>query len=241
MASGKPGAVQLEGNPDLVSYRPHLLHALANQRQRRRDVEYDRPDWAKTIKALENGSPATVADLHALVVAHLENLNHVIGHDNTDLFKRFWNLDQYARPINPRPEEACRDDLITLMRPSLLPVGITVEPEGHMARDKRADISVAMPGRKVLCELKRDYHSEIWTAIQNQLERYYAHNPEARGFGVFCVFWFGHKRPQAIPSAPNGLAPPSSAAEMGQILKDLMPESMANRKRCAVGTFRAWS
>lgn len=52
-------------------------------------------------------------------------------------------------------------DLIMLMRPSLLPLGITVEPEGHMARDKRADISVAMPGRKILCELKRDYHAEV--------------------------------------------------------------------------------
>jgi hypothetical protein len=38
--------------------------------------------------------------------------------------------------------------LVTLLRTALAPKGITVEPEGHMVADKRADISVAMPGRK---------------------------------------------------------------------------------------------
>jgi predicted NACHT family NTPase len=55
--------VRLETNPELASYRPHILHALANQRQRRRDAEYDRPDWPLTVRALDNGAPATVADL----------------------------------------------------------------------------------------------------------------------------------------------------------------------------------
>src|SRR5271154_4723564 len=57
----------------LVSYQPYLLHDLANQRQRRRDAEYDRPDWSKTVKSLANGAPATVADLHALLVAELRD------------------------------------------------------------------------------------------------------------------------------------------------------------------------
>jgi hypothetical protein len=51
-----------------------------------------------------------------------------------------------------------------------------------------------MPARKILCELKRDYHAEVWTALMGQLERFYAHDPEAKGFGVYCVFWFGGKR-----------------------------------------------
>jgi predicted NACHT family NTPase len=223
---------RLRDDSQLASYRPHVLHALANQRQRRRDAEYDRPDWSQTIAALENGSPATVADLHALLVAHLVDLKHRIARTNTDIFKQFWNLDSYSKPDKPRPEEACRDDVVTLMRPSLLPLGITVEPEGHMVADKRADISVAMPSRKVLCELKRDYHPEVWTAIQGQLERFYAHDPDAKGFGVYCVFWFGDKRPYSIPAPPNGMTRPQSAAEMEQLLRDLVPPDM--RQRLAV-------
>jgi predicted NACHT family NTPase len=223
---------RLRDDNQLASYRPHILHALANQRQRRRDAEYDRPDWAKTIAALTNGAPATVADLHALLVAHLLDLKFRIARTNTDIFKQFWNLDSHAKLDKPRPEEACRDDVVTLMRPSLLPLGITVEPEGHMVADKRADISVAMPSRKVLCELKRDYHAEVWTAIQGQLERFYAHDPDAKGFGVYCVFWFGDKRPQPIPAPPNGMTRPQSAGEMERMLGDLVPPHM--RQRLAV-------
>jgi predicted NACHT family NTPase len=224
--------MRLEADPQLASYRPHILYTLANQRQRRRDAEYDRPDWPKTVAALANGVPATVADLHALLVADLRDLAHRIARGNTDIYKQFWNLDSHAKPAEPRPEEACRDDLITLLRPSLLPHGITVEPEGHMVADKRADISVAMPARKILCELKRDYHPEVWTALMGQLERFYSHDPEAKGFGVYCVFWFGNKRPRPIPSSPHGMKPPQSAAEMEAILKVVPPEKM--RARLAV-------
>lgn len=223
---------QLESDPRLASYKPHLLYALANQRQRRREADYDRPNWVQTIAALANRAPATVADLHALLVAHLRDQAHCIARANTDIFKRFWNVDSHARPTDPRPEEACRDDLITLLRPVLSPLGLTVEPEGHMVADKRADISVAMPNRKILCELKRAYHAEVWTAIEGQLERFYAHDPEAKGFGVYVVFWFGTQRAKQIPAPPNGLHRPTKPAEMEAMLQSLLPEDM--RKRLSV-------
>jgi hypothetical protein len=221
--------VRLENNPALASYRPHLLYALANQRQRRRDAEYDRPDCARTVQAINDGAPATVADLHALVVDHLEDWKRRIRRDNADIWKMFWNVDGYARAVSPRPEEACRDILMTLMRPPLIQRDVTVEPEGHMAEDKRADISCAMPFRKILCELKRDYHRELWTAPVQQLERFYAHDPDAKGFGVYCVFWFGEGRPHDIPAPPNSLAPPQSATELGDTLRNLLPEAMKRR------------
>jgi hypothetical protein len=167
------------------------------------------------------------------LVAHLIDLEHRIARANTDTYKGFWNIDSYARPEAPRPEEACRDHLIDLIRPSLQPLGITVEPEGHMVADKRADIAVTVPSVKILCELKRDYHTEVWTAIQGQLERFYTPDPEAKGFGVYGVFWFGDKRkPNTIPTPPGGKPRPQSAAEMEQMLKDLVPPDM--RKRVAV-------
>jgi hypothetical protein len=119
--------------------------------------------------------------------------------------------------------------MVTLMRPALLPLGIIADPEAHMVADKRADISVAMPGRKILCELKRDYHAEVRTAIEQQLERFYAHDPQAKGFGVFCVFWFGDERPRPIPNPPNGLERPQTAAEMERMLKGLLPSGATNR------------
>jgi hypothetical protein len=135
----------------MASYDAHIRHALANQERRRRDSEYDRPNWTSTVSALSNGAPATVADLHALLLDQLDDLRKRIARENTDIYKQFWNVDRYSRLDEPWPEEACRDALVTLLRPALAPKGITVEPEGHMLADKRADISVAMPTRKILC------------------------------------------------------------------------------------------
>jgi predicted NACHT family NTPase len=232
-ASPSPAATdalrRLEADPRLISYQPHLLYALDNQQQRRRETEYDRPDWLRTIAALADRGPATVADFHALLVAQLRDLAHRITRANTDIFKQFWNLDAYSRPTEPRPEEACRDHVVTLLRPALFPKGVVVEPEGHMAADKRADISAAMPGRKILCELKRDYHPEVWTAIRGQLERFYAHDPEAKGFGIYVVLWFGKKRPRGIPTPPSGMQLPKSAGEMEATLRSILPSDMGKR------------
>jgi hypothetical protein len=220
---------RLEVDAKMASYNPHLRHALANQEKRRWEAEYDRPDWPSAIKALSNGAPATVADLHALLLDQLDDLRKRIARENTDIYKSFWNLDSYSRLKTPRPEEACRDTLVTLLRPALTPKGITVEPEGHMVADKRADISAAMPGRKILCEWKRDYHADLWTAADQQLERFYAHDPEAKGFGIYGVLWFSDKRTSPMPKHPDGLKQPKSAAELEQMLRDRIPADRRGR------------
>jgi hypothetical protein len=89
-----------------------------------------------------------------------------------------------------------------------------------------------MPARKILCELKRDYHADVWTAAEEQLERFYTPDSDARGFGVYAVFWFGDKRPVNIPAPPGGKAKPRSAAEMEQMLTELVPPE--RRERIAV-------
>jgi hypothetical protein len=221
--------LRLESDTVLTAYRPEIQHALANQRARRREAEYDRPDWPRTVRALDNKQPATVADLHAVLVEHLDDLRKRIRTENTDIYRMFWNLDGYGRLVSPRPEEACRDDLITLLRLRLAPLGIGLEPEGHMVADRRADISAVMPPRKILCEIKRDYHADVWTAPDGQLERFYAHDPEALGFGIYLVFWFGEKRPSAIPLPPDAKSGPTSAAEMETMSRARLPADRAAR------------
>ncbi|WFU45875.1 hypothetical protein QA640_44510 (plasmid) [Bradyrhizobium sp. CB82] len=220
---------RLEAEPALASYKPFILNAKAQQKERRREADYDRPDWQRSVNAFSKGPPATVADLHAVLLGHLDDARTTLGHGNTDGYKVFWNLDRYGRPTEPLPEETCRDRLVDRLRPGLLPLSVTVEPEGHMAHDKRADMMVAMPARKILCELKRDYHSDVWTAAEGQLERFYTPDPDAGGFGVYAVFWFGDKRPAKISAAPGGQVTPSSATEMEQMLVELVPPERRTR------------
>ena len=88
--------VRLESNDRLSSYRERIRHVLASQRTRRREAEYDRPNWRQTVQALANGPPANVADLHALVVAHLADVRQRIAAANTDIYKSFWNEDSHG-------------------------------------------------------------------------------------------------------------------------------------------------
>jgi hypothetical protein len=227
-----PALKRLEADPKMASYNPHLRHALANQQKRRRDSEYDRPDWPSTVKALSNGPPATVADLHALVLDQLDDLRARIARENTDIYKSFWNLDSHSRPKSPRPEEACRDTLVTLLRPAVAPKGITVEPGGHMVADKRADISAAMPGRKILCELKRDYHADIWTAAEQQLEQFYVHDPEAKGFGIYGVLWFGDQGGRPCPNTRTGSNCRSQRRSWSRCCGNAFPQTGAAGSPC---------
>ena len=99
------GAKALEANAQLASYNAYLRHVLANQQKLRRDSEYDRSDWPNTVKALSNGPPATVADLHALLLDQLDDLRQRIARENTDIYRWFWNRDRYARHGSSSQEE----------------------------------------------------------------------------------------------------------------------------------------
>lgn len=134
----------------------------------------------------------------------------------------------------PKAEESCRDVLVDLLRARLSHQEVAVEPEGHMASDKRADIVAMLPNMKVVIELKRDYHAEVWTAIQYQLDRFYSRDPEAQGFGIYGVFWYGVKRSNSIPNPPGSLSIPQSAAEMQRQLQSLIPSERNIKLRVVV-------
>src|ERR1700678_145321 len=101
-----------------------------------------------------------------------------------------------------------------------------------MVADKRADIAAMIPGVKILVEIKRDFHAYLWTAAEQQLDRFYTRDPEARGFGVYAVFWFGERRGQSIPAPPGGLARACFPADLEQMLRDRLP--IEKRARIAV-------
>jgi hypothetical protein len=118
------------------------------------------------------------------------------------------------------------------MRAALAPRGVIVEPEGHMVADKRADITISVPGHKIPVELKRDYHVDVWGAAETQLDRLYTRDPEASGYGIYCVLWFGSKRGSKMASHPTGKSAPKSAAEMEAMLIELVPAD--KRARIAI-------
>ncbi|REG49551.1 hypothetical protein B0G80_5928 [Paraburkholderia sp. BL6669N2] len=208
----------------LSPYRDNLLHAAAEQRARRRDAEYQQPDWTQTIATLSSGAPANIADFHALVVDTFLDVSGWIANSNSNVYKRFWNEDSFGRIKDPKSEESGRDVLIDFLRDRLRMKGVSIEPEGRMVHGKRADIVVTGRHFKIPVEIKRNYHADVWAAPMSQLDRLYTRDPDASRYGVYIVFWFGTLADKQTPRHPEGVALPASASGMSAQLVDLLPD-----------------
>ncbi|WP_416639576.1 hypothetical protein [Xanthomonas arboricola] len=218
----------------LLSYRKYILHQFANHKTVVADTQYEIPTWEEAMSTLENGVPSSAQDLHELVCYHLEQIAKSISTRNDDPFKQFWNTGSYGEVVNPKVEEVARNCLLGMLRPLLVAHGVRAEPEGHMSADKRVDIVVYGNNIKSVIEIKRDFHSEVWTAAAEQLHRLYSVDPEASDFGIYLVFWYGEKRNATQPLPPNRRVRPATAKEMQSMLEDDLPAHLRASTRIVV-------
>ncbi|MEL2241179.1 hypothetical protein PAS25_09245 [Leclercia adecarboxylata] len=215
--------------PECTSYRDYLLHAQSNQKVRYRESQFQHTNWKQAVNILKNQTPANVMDLYALLLDHLRDIANRITYENTDIYKQFWNENGNGQIVVPKPEESCRNFFLELLRVRLHPLQIICEPEGHMVSSKRADIIISLPGIKIPIEIKRDYHRNVWSALNEQLDQLYTTNPDAAGYGIYLVFWFGASRPNAIPRPEKDTPPPVNATTMEDILNEAVPMVKRNR------------
>lgn len=169
----------------------------------RRSATFIIPDLGAVQKTLANEEPANACDLAALVAEKLEILANRIRGDNTDDWRPFWNEDARRKLVRPKHEDTCRDALLRALRPRL-PVGVDAQPEGHYARDKRADIRVSFKGDAIPVEIKKDSNRSLWSSATDQLEALYSSAPESSGHGIYLVLWFGGAD---MPVPPVGRRP----------------------------------
>ena len=220
--------------PEMATYADYAKHLLAQQRTRMIDACYRSPTWRDAVSTLSNKTPTSMPDLLAYAMDQLADAGRTIANGNTDMYRRFWNEQAHTKIVDPKPEESARDALIDILRPLMCPLGMRVEPEGHMPRDKRADIVMSLPGMTLSVELKRDYHPELWTAAENQLERWYTRHPESLGHGIYGVFWYGEQRPENMRKPPDGAARPAGAAALQAMLEARIPPDKREKIRVVV-------
>ena len=70
---------------------------------------------------------------------------------------------------------------------------------------------------------------DIDQARRRQLDRFYTPDPEAAGYGICGVFWFGDQRGENLPPSLRSVAEPKPALEMAIALRALQPESIRPR------------
>ncbi len=205
------------------------LGSVADTRERhvrlRREHEFRHCSVRQVVETLNNRSPANVGDLAALILDQLTSLSRKIRQGPTSDWRQYWNADFRNRPTTPKTENACRNAILSDLRDRLLPRGIDAQPEGVYGNDRRADIRASFAGFNLPVEVKRSCHGDVWTAINEQLQANYASNPDARGFGIYLVFWFGDT--DACWPTKSGDWRPTTPEEMEQKLR----QSLCDRDR----------
>lgn len=216
----------------MKSYASQVKYALHNQKVLRQQTLYQQPTFLQTQNCLRNRNPANHQDFLALTIDHLDSLEAELRNDNFNGYKYFWNEVQH-KVTDPKPEDAARDVLVKELRIKLTDLGIFVEPESLMANSKRVDIILSVKAMKLPIEIKRDYHPDVWTACEAQLKELYSILPQANGYGIFLVFWYGEKRgaSNAIKYPPSHISEkrPETAKEMQSMLEALVP---SNNQHC---------
>ena len=216
--------IQIHMDKKYSAWKDRISNALAIQSRIRREEIFEYPDVKQVIETFKNGNPANSVDLQALVIDQLISIFNELRHGPTDGYKVFWNVDKHGRPDKPRPENDCRDRILDRLRIELFKKGVTAEPEGMYADDKRADIKVIYDILNIPVEIKRHYHGDVWTAPVEQLKELYSRDPGTEGRGVFLVLWFGADVKQT-PPLPTGASKPKTANDMERILNNIIPKS----------------
>ena len=212
--------------PDSELWSPDIACAKDHRARKRRESEYRHCDLGRVIKTLENRGPANVGDLAALVLDNLTELSKKIRDGSTSDWRQHWNVDSYNRPTYPKPEDACRDAVLSDLQQLLIGLGVDAQREGTYAEDNRADIRVSFDGFNVPVEVKRSCHADLWTAVREQLVAKYTRDPGAEGFGIYLVFWFGDSN-KCRPTAFNGQMP-DSADDLRQKLEQSLSDHERN-------------
>ncbi|MXZ16835.1 MAG: hypothetical protein F4Y81_01220 [Rhodothermaceae bacterium] len=198
----------LATDPNLAAWKREIVRAHEERNQKRRSAT--RPDLSleQVQKALQGGPPASAADLAALTTVVLENEAKDIRNGSSNKWRQYWDWDQNPRsPSKPKPENDCRDVLLSHLRHILRDYQIKGESEGQYAEDKRADIRISYESDIAIpIEIKRSQHPDIWRGMSEQLVPKYTRDPQADGYGIYLVFWFGTKYIKgSIPNNPQEL------------------------------------
>ncbi len=135
----------------------------------------------------------------------------------------FWNVDQYSRPNDPRPENDGRDRLLERLNRDLSRLNIQAEREGDYAEHKRADIKVLYNDMNLPIEIKRHYHVELWKSPKEQLIERYARDPCAGGRGIYLVLWYGTDY-KLVTKSPSDISRPVTPEDLEKALTLVMPD-----------------
>ena len=225
----------LLADPALSGWHDVLSRVQDAQRVIWRDASYRHPTIEQVCQTLNGGTPANAADLAALVMDRLDEIARKIRGGPTSDWRQYWNVDQYNRPTCEKPEDACRDNLLSDLQNRLEQLDIDAQPEGRYTNDKRSDIRVYFGGSNVPVEIKKNSHQKLWSSLRDQLIAKYTSTPGTDGYGIYLVFWFGKDR---TPPPPSGTRPANAEELKKRLEATLSPVEARKISVCVIDVSR---
>lgn len=165
-------------------YSEHLKTVAAENAQLRVEASYIPPTLSAIAAVANDSAPASIDDLQATMVEELVVVQKKVAGDDVESWRGFFSDSGV-----PYGEERCRDHLLGLLRQGS--VGISLDPEVHVAGDKEVDITCSVGPMRMPIEVKGQWHSDLWRAADTQLDRLYSSDWRAERRGIYLVLWFG--------------------------------------------------
>ncbi len=201
-------------------YKITIKTAITDNRRKRIESNFISPSLTAFKAVLEDQSPKSAADVQAIILDELSELQKKLRGDSLDTVNNFYNDDG-----TPRGEEKCRDQMLIAL--GKIPHSIYVSSETLMPQRKRSDSAFMYDDIEVPLEAKGQWHKDVWIAAYTQLDRYYTVSHKSGSKGIYVVFWFGNSVPDKnkLKPPPKGSRVPNSPEEMSRLLKSMIPQN----------------
>ena len=220
----------LASDTGLSAWKQEIVLAQEEQVRNRRAAKHSDLNLKQIQDTLNNGSPANAADLTVLTLDALEKLADDIRNGVANAWRQYWDWGQNSRkrePLKPKPENDCRDILLSGLATVLENYQVDAQPEGRYADDRRADIRISYGSNLAIpIEIKKNSHIDIWRGITEQLVPKYTRDPKSDGYGVYLVFWFGVDSMRVV--SPDG-ATPQEPTELKNLLEEQLDPELSKR------------
>ncbi len=220
----------LAASDQIGGWHDAAVYSAIAQQSAAREANFQVTSPAQVVDVIGNAAPANQADLLAMVMQQLGEIEAQLHHDPSFLVRQYWQGDGPDRV--PHDENYCRDLLLAGLKDRLSPHNIDLGREASKANDKRVDMSASFmrSGKRISLpiEVKKENHRDLWTAWRDQLQRLYMTEPSAGQHGLYLALWFNHE-----PRKYEGVRP-ASARDLCQMLGRLIPERDRHQLRVQV-------
>ncbi|RYD19406.1 MAG: hypothetical protein EOP89_15655 [Lysobacteraceae bacterium] len=186
-------------------YTDLIRVAAAEQKRKRVEADWTAPALETVAAAITDAAPDTPAQLQVVILEELEVVQAKLRGSDVD-----WYRDFLKNGV-PRVEDDCRDTILKMLRP--LPFDIAAAPEGHLGDDKRCDIICTLGDTMVPIEVKGQWHPELWSGADRQLDRLYVNDWRAER-GIYLILWFGYAVSKKPTRPPPGIPAPQTSREL---------------------------